>query len=125
MNGLMKVTVNETITLALYGCGRGKPSPASDGLQHREGIIGETTMLNTMHNIEENYLLTELTPEEIAEISGGGWFGRIVGGVVGGVVGAATGVSAGGPLGIPSGIAGAVVGAAAGAYFGDKFEESL
>ena len=53
----------------LNGYGRGKPSPASSGLNHREGFTtGEMTMLNTKHYGEENNLLTELTPEEVDEI---------------------------------------------------------
>jgi LytS/YehU family sensor histidine kinase len=43
--------------------------------------------------LQDNSLLSELSPEEIAAISGGGLFGRIIGAIVGvgGVVGFFTG----------------------------------
>ncbi|MGF2034621.1 MAG: hypothetical protein RMZ43_004715 [Nostoc sp. CmiVER01] len=65
------------------------------------------TISDLSQELQDNSLLSELSPEEIAAISGSGLLGRIVGGVVGGVIGFVTG----GPGGIlPGALAGAKVG---------------
>jgi hypothetical protein len=56
-------------------------------------------MLNIKHDSTENNLLAEYTPDEIADVHGGNWFGRLGGGIVDCV----TRVSAGSPRGISSG----------------------
>ena len=70
------------------------------------------TISDLSQQLQDNSLLSELSPEEIAAISGSGLLGRIIGGIVGGVVG----FFAGGPGGI---LSGAVTGAKLGDYIED------
>ncbi|WP_424100385.1 hypothetical protein [Moorena producens] len=64
--------------------------------------------------LEEKYLLTELSAEEIVGILGGGPLGKLIGGIVGGIAG---GLLLG-PVGIFAGIS-------AGIQLGDAAEEVL
>jgi uncharacterized protein YcfJ len=69
-------------------------------------------------DVVDSELFTDLSAEELESITGGGWFGRIVGGVVGGAIGVA--------IGWPStvGVIGSgAIGAGIGAAWGDSIEE--
>lgn len=65
-------------------------------------------------NIEENYLSTNLSEQEMKAIFGGG--------LVGAIVGAVAGFVAGGALGGP---AGAIIGAGVGFREGDALQQQL
>jgi uncharacterized protein YcfJ len=74
--------------------------------------MARITISDISQELQDNLLLSELSPEEIAAINGGGWLGRLVGAIVGGVIG----FFAGGPGGI-------IAGAEAGARLGDYIED--
>ncbi|MEA5534470.1 hypothetical protein [Crocosphaera sp. XPORK-15E] len=67
-----------------------------------------------LSEMEENYLLTNLSEQEMEEIVGGGFLGKLIGGVVGGVVG----FFVAGPVG-------AIAGVGAGATLGDATQEVI
>ena len=67
-----------------------------------------------LSEMEKNYLLTNLSEQEMEEIFGGGFLGKLIGGVVGGVAG----FLIGGP-------AGAIAGVSAGAILGDATQEVI
>ncbi len=70
--------------------------------------------MTTNIKIQKNVMLTELTTDEISNVSGGERVGTVIGGVTGAIVGALGGGTSGTKVG-----AGAGVGAAAGDLLGD------
>ena len=64
--------------------------------------------------IKEDYLLANLSSQEMEEIVGGGLFGRILGSIVGGVAG----FFIGGPAGIIGGVS-------AGGALGDEIQDAI
>ncbi|MCM0589042.1 MAG: hypothetical protein ACSI46_01950 [Gloeotrichia echinulata DVL01] len=77
--------------------------------------MARITISDISQELQDNSLLSELSPEEIAAINGGGWFGKIFGGIVGAVIGFFGG----------GGLGGIIPGAKAGAKLGDYIEEAL
>ncbi|WYL93878.1 MAG: hypothetical protein HEQ35_08340 [Gloeotrichia echinulata IR180] len=76
--------------------------------------MARITISDISQELQDNSLLSELSPEEIAAINGGGLLGKIFGGIVGAIIG----FFGGGPGGI-------IPGAQAGAKLGDYVQEAL
>jgi uncharacterized membrane protein len=66
----------------------------------------------TITDLQENELFTELTPEEVQDINGGGFWGGVTGAFTGAIIGFAIG-----------GLGGAATGASIGWTVGDAAED--